>query len=105
MLRLVVSNRPAGWREEQPLADSVGGGLQVLAHGSLVDAEGAPDADCRQVASVNQTVNGHLGDSHDLCDLSDRQKGSLFFINHIYLTLQPVARCRLPLPQDEHARA
>ena len=79
---------------------SVDGCLPVLVDGGLVDAERASNANSRHFACVNQTVDGHLGDAHNLGDLRDRQKGSLFFICHIYLTLQLVTRCRLPLPQD-----
>ena len=56
--------------------------LKVLVDGRLVDPEGAPDADGGQLAGVHETVDRHLGDTHDLRDLGDRQEGPFIFIGH-----------------------
>lgn len=70
------------------LANSVNGVFQVLIDRVLMNTERTSHAYSWELTCMNQTVNGHLRDSHHVSDLSDRQKGSLIFISHSYLTLR-----------------
>lgn len=74
--------------------------VQVLVHGFFVNPERTSHANSRQITSVYKAVDRHFRDAHHLRNLGDGQKRSFVFMCHMYLTLQLVVRCRLPLPQD-----
>ncbi len=56
--------------------------FEVLVHRRLVHPEGTPYANSRKLTGVDQAVHGHLGDSHNVCNFSDRQKRSVFCMAH-----------------------
>ena len=52
------------------------GVAQVVMYGLLWDSEGTSNADGRQLAVVDQTVDRHLGNTHDRGDLGNGQKAN-----------------------------
>ena len=76
------SGQTAPLKRQKKLTRVVERGVQVFLDCGLMDAERTANAHCRQLASVNQAVDGHLGYAHDVSNFRNGQKGAFICILH-----------------------
>lgn len=80
--------------------------IEVVMDGPFLDSERPADTNRRQVAAVDQAVDGHLADAHDVGHFGDREEPHLrqgaFSLSHqctgLSLNARPGLRAPVPSP-------